>query len=130
MIPSAHNVPAFLLALDPKAVHLPLALLLIFGTAKLFANVFERLGQPGLVGEVNDDVLGLLVLGVVSSLAEGRIHPAALLTATVMAVGFTLLVAKYGTRTLQRVMPSVEQKLSVQEGQFDLALVLLFGLAV
>src|SRR5947209_19394946 len=52
MIPSAHNVPAFLLALDPKAVHLPLALLLIFGTAKLFANVFERLGQPGLVGEI------------------------------------------------------------------------------
>jgi Kef-type K+ transport system membrane component KefB len=248
MIPSAHNVPAFLLALDPKAVHLPLALLLIFGTAKLFANVFERLGQPGLVGEilagvilgpsvlnwvhpdevlttlaemgvifllfrvglevkasdlmrvgriallvavlgvtlpfflgwalmttvgvsriegvfvgaalvatsvgitaqvlaakgllqqrasqiilaaaVIDDVLGLLVLAVVSSLAEGRIHPAALLTTTVMAVGFTLLVAKYGTRTLQRVMPSVEQKLSVQEGQFDLALVLLFGLAV
>src|SRR4051812_48596529 len=248
MIPSAHNVPAFLLALDPKAVHLPLALLLIFGTAKLFANVFERLGQPGLVGEilagvilgpsvlnwvhpdevlttlaemgvifllfrvglevkasdlmrvghtallvavlgvtlpfllgwalmstvgvsriegifvgaalvatsvgitaqvlaakgilherasqiilaaaVIDDVLGLLVLAVVSSLAEGRIHPAALLTTTFMAVAFTVLVAKYGTRTLQCVMPRVEQKLSVQEGQFDLALVLLFGLAL
>src|SRR5260370_41550852 len=31
---------------------LPLALLIIFGSAKLLAEVCERLGQPGIVGEI------------------------------------------------------------------------------
>src|SRR5712664_2810773 len=31
---------------------LPLALLIIFGSAKLLAEVCERLGQPGVVGEI------------------------------------------------------------------------------
>ena len=31
--------------------HDRVALLLIFGTAKLFANICEHFGQPGLVGD-------------------------------------------------------------------------------
>jgi Kef-type K+ transport system membrane component KefB len=31
---------------------LPLALLIIFGSAKLLAELCERLGQPGIVGEI------------------------------------------------------------------------------
>jgi Kef-type K+ transport system membrane component KefB len=231
-----------------NAVHLPLALLLIFATAKLFANICEHLGQPGIIGEilagvvlgpsllnwihpndvltalaemgvifllfrvglevkasdlmrigktallvaflgvvlpfvlgwvvmrmaggstvesiflgaaatatsvgitaqvlaskgllqarasqiilaaaVIDDVLGLLVLAVVSSIAKGHINVAGLAATGVIASGFTLLIAKYGTRTLQRFMPPIERKLAVQEGQFHLALVLLFALAL
>src|SRR4051812_14009041 len=243
-----NDFSALLLALDLKAVHLPLALLLIFGSAKLFANAFERLGQPGLVGEilagvilgpsvlnwvhpdevlttlaemgvifllfrvglevkasdlmrvgrtallvavlgvtlpfllgwalmatvgvsriegifvgaalvatsvgipaqvlaakgllqerasqiilaaaVIDDVLGLLVLALVSNLAQGSINVWGLLTTAVLAGGFTWLVARFGTHTMQQVVPRVEQKLSVGEAQFNLALILLFGLSL
>src|SRR5258708_37227360 len=37
---------------------LPLALLIIFGSAKLLAEVCERLGQPGIVGEILVGALG------------------------------------------------------------------------
>lgn len=237
-----------MLGTDLNALHLPLMLLLIFGTAKLFANICERFGQPGIVGEiiagvilgpsllgwvrpddaltmlaelgvifllfrvglevkasdlmrvgstalivavlgvilpfvlgwavmmlagvsrieaifvgaamvatsvgitaqvlaskgllqarasqiilaaaVIDDVLGLLVLALVSSMAEGHINLAALATTGLIAGGFTVLVAKYGTRTLQHIMPKVERRLAVEEAQFHLALVVLFGLAL
>jgi Kef-type K+ transport system membrane component KefB len=52
-----HNSMAILLLTDLKAVHLPLALLLVFGAAKLFANICERFGQPGPVGEIIAGVL-------------------------------------------------------------------------
>lgn len=241
-------LPAFLFAADIGAAHLPLLLLLIFGTAKLLAEVFERIGQPGLVGEifagvllgpsvlkwvspepvlsilaelgvlfllfrvglevralallrqggtalwvatlgvllpfgagwalmaaagvsrmeaifvgaamvatsvgitaqvlaakgllqerasqiilaaaVIDDVLGLVVLAAVSSLAKGTVNVGGLIITAVLAGGFTWLVARFGTRTLQRVVPRVEQKLSQGEAQFNLALVLLFGLSL
>src|SRR5882724_4619296 len=44
--------------MDNSAAHLPLALLLVFGTAKLLAEVFERLRQPGIIGEI---IAGLLL---------------------------------------------------------------------
>jgi Kef-type K+ transport system membrane component KefB len=245
---STHKVLAVLLVTDLNSVHLPLALLLIFGTAKLFANVCGRFGQPGLVGEiiagiilgpsvlnwvhpddvltafaemgamfllfrvglevkasdlmhvgktalavailgvvlpfitgwavmalagvsrieaifvgaalvatsvgitaqvlaskgllqerasqiilaaaVIDDILGLLVLAFVSSMAGGHINLASLVTTGFIAGGFTVLVAKYGTRTFRRIVPRIEQKLAVEEGQFHLTLVVLFALAL
>jgi Kef-type K+ transport system membrane component KefB len=239
---------AFLTGTDTAVAHLPVALLLVFATAKLLAELFERLGQPGIVGEiiagillgpsvlnlvqpdqiisalaemgvmfllfrvglevkaselmrvggtallvavlgvllpfgvgwtimaaagvsrieaifvgaamvatsvgitaqvlstkgllkerasqiilaaaVIDDVLGLLVLAVVSNLAEGHVNLLGLATTAVVAVAFTVLVAKFGTSTLQRIVPRVEQNLSAGEVQFNLAIVLLFGLSV
>jgi Kef-type K+ transport system membrane component KefB len=44
--------PAFLFALAPDPPNLALAMLLLFGSAKLFAEIFERIGQPGIVGEI------------------------------------------------------------------------------
>ena len=52
-----HPVLAFLAAGSDTAAHLPLALLLVFGTAKLLAEIFERFGQPGIVGEILAGVL-------------------------------------------------------------------------
>lgn len=239
---------AFLLTTSQSDLRLPLLLLVVFGTAKLFANICERLGQPGIVGEivagvvlgpsvldwvrpndvlaalaemgvifllfrvglevrasdlmrvggtalliaslgvalpfglgwgvmelgggssvegiflgaaltatsvgitaqvlasrgllqarasrvilaaaVIDDILGLLILSLVSSVAEGHVNLEALATTGVIACGFTILVAKYGTRTLQHIIPRVERRLTVQEAQFDIALVLLFALAL
>ena len=241
-------LPALLLAAGPEAVRLPLAMLVVFGAAKLFAELFEAVGQPGIVGEivagaivgpsvlnwvqpnellstlaelgvmfllfrvglevksseltsvggtaalvaalgvvvpfvagwgilraagepqveaifvgaamvatsvgitaqvlaskgllqeeasriilaaaVIDDVLGLLVLALVSSLAKGEMNIAGLATTAVLAIGFTVVVAIYGTRAMQRVMPRVEQRLKVGEVQFNLALVLMFALAL
>jgi Na+:H+ antiporter len=244
-----HNSLAVLFLTDLRAVHLPLALLLVFGTAKLFANIFERLGQPGLVGEiiagvllgpsvlhwiasddtvlnalaemgvmfllfrvgleikaselmhvgktalivavlgvalpfllgwevmafaaasrieaifvgaalvatsvgvtaqvlaskgllqhrasqiilaaaVIDDILGLLVLALVSSMAQGHINFVSLATTGLIAFGFTMLIAKYGTRTFRGIVPRIERGLAVEEGQFHIALVILFALAV
>ncbi len=245
---STNNLLAFFVAPDAKAVQLPLALLLVFGAAKLLANICERFGQSGLVGEiiagvilgpsllnwvrpddlltalaqmgvmfllfrvglevkasdllrvgntallvavsgvavpfflgwavmtmagvsrieaifvgaalvatsvgitaqvlnlkgllqerasqtilaaaVIDDVLGLLLLALVSSMAEGHINLPSLAITGLIASGFTLLVAKYGSHLLRKIVPKVERKLAVEEAQFHLALVLLFALTV
>src|SRR4029453_624788 len=37
--------------------NIPLAMLIVFTSAKLMAELFERLGQPGLVGEILAGVL-------------------------------------------------------------------------
>src|SRR3954453_12741299 len=48
----------------PEAAHIPLAMLVIFVSAKLMAEVFERINQPGIVGEILAGVLvGPSVLG-------------------------------------------------------------------
>jgi Kef-type K+ transport system membrane component KefB len=52
-----HPLFAFVAVGDNSAAHLPLALLLVFGTAKLLAEVFERIGQPGMIGEIIAGVL-------------------------------------------------------------------------
>ena len=47
-----------------EAAAIPLAMLVVFGSAKLLAEVFERLHQPGIVGEIIAGVLiGPSVLG-------------------------------------------------------------------
>ncbi|MEX2263085.1 MAG: cation:proton antiporter [Bryobacteraceae bacterium] len=83
-----------------------------------------------LAAAVIDDVLGLLVLAVVSSVASGKVDPAGLIMTAVLAIGFTLVVARWGTRTMSRVVPRVNENLRVGEAQFSMAMVLLFGLAL
>ena len=218
--------PAILLGSAPQAENIPLAMLAVFGSAKLFAEIFERLKQPGIVGEilagvligpgvlgwihpnqvltalaelgvmfllfrvglevraselvrigrtaslvailgvaipfvtgwaimrlwgepclesrfvgaamvatsvgitaqvlaamgllqhrasriilaaaVIDDVLGLIVLAVVSSMARGSLNIAELALTAVAAIAFTLIVATWGTRAMGRVVPSLK----------------------
>ena len=46
------------------AAQIPLSMLVVFASAKLLAEIFERLGQPGIVGEILAGVLiGPQVLG-------------------------------------------------------------------
>src|SRR3954447_26043063 len=46
------------------AVDIPLSLLVVFASAKLLSEIFERLGQPGILGEILAGVLiGPYVLG-------------------------------------------------------------------
>ena len=102
-------------------------------TAQVLASkglLQERASKIILAAAVIDDVLGLLVLALVSSLAEGKVNVPALITTAVVALGFTLLVAKWGSKTVGRVMPHVEGRLRVGEAQFALSMILLFALSV
>ena len=47
----------------------------------------------------------------------------------VLASAFTFLIARFGTQTFGRIVPKLEGKLSAKEAQFNLALVVLFGLS-
>src|SRR6185437_4981270 len=56
-------MPGLLLTL-PENAQIPLAMLLVFASAKLLSEIFERLGQPGIAGEILAGVLiGPHVLG-------------------------------------------------------------------
>jgi len=83
-----------------------------------------------LAAAVIDDVLGLLVLAVVSSLTRGKLNFVELGLTAFLAVAFTVIVAKWGTHTMGRVVPHVEEKLRVGEAQFAMAMCLLFALSV
>ena len=90
----------------------------------------ERASKVILAAAVIDDILGLLVLAFVSSVAKGQVNVASLVTTFVMAAVFTVFIAKYGSLTLRRVIPRVEQRLAAVEAQFNLALLFLFSLSV
>jgi Kef-type K+ transport system membrane component KefB len=89
-----------------------------------------RASQVILAAAVIDDVLGLLILAVVSSLAHGQVHLLELLATATFALGFTLLVARWGTKVIGVVVTKGAANLKVAEGQFVLALCFLFGLAL
>lgn len=52
-----------------------------------------------------DDVLGLLILALVSSMAKGKVNILELGITAAFAVGFTVILVKWGTRTMGRVLP-------------------------
>ena len=83
-----------------------------------------------IAAAVIDDVLGLIVLAAVSSLAEGQANLAKLATTAVAAMAFTWVVARFGTPAMRRIVPTVEARLQAGETQFNIALLLLFGLAL
>ncbi len=86
--------------------------------------------QTILAAAVIDDVLGLLVLGVVSSMARGKVDLLEIAITAALAIGFTIVVAFWGTRAMGKIVPRVEQRLRAGEVQFNLAMVLLFVLAL
>jgi Kef-type K+ transport system membrane component KefB len=101
-------------------------------TAQVLASkglLSTRSAKIILAAAVIDDVLGLLMLALVSSLARGRVNLMELGTTALLALGFTVVVAKWGTRTVRRMAPRVEEKLRVREAQFALSMCLLFALS-
>jgi Kef-type K+ transport system membrane component KefB len=90
----------------------------------------ERASQIILAAAVIDDVLGLLILALVSSLAKGTVNLVELVLTAVLAIGFTLIVVKWGTKTMKRLVPRVHEKLRGGEAQFAMAMILLFALSV
>ncbi len=78
---------------------------------------------------VIDDILGLLVLAIVSSMAAGTVNYIEILTTAGLAIGFTAFVALVGAPVVTRVAPSIGRMRSGQ-GIFIFGLVLCLGLSV
>ncbi len=81
-----------------------------------------------LAAAVIDDILGMIVLAIVSSLSEG-INYAQIISVTAMAVAFTVFIVAVGRRVMRRVTPRV-QKLAARDPYFPLALVICLGLSL
>jgi Kef-type K+ transport system membrane component KefB len=81
-----------------------------------------------LAAAVIDDVIGLLVLAVVSSLASGQINYLQIGLTAVLATGFTVLTIIFGARAIKRMKHRVG-RLRINHSLLIFALVLCFGLA-
>jgi Kef-type K+ transport system membrane component KefB len=96
------------------------------------------LGQMGLLhlqtariilgAAVIDDVLGLIILSVVSSVAKGGVNYTYIATTAALAVGFTVLVTVVGARAMNKLRPRVE-RLRVGQSQLVFGLSLCLALA-
>lgn len=78
---------------------------------------------------VIDDILGLLVLAVVSSMAAGAVNYLEILTTAALAIGFTVFITVVGAPVINRVAPRAD-RLRSGHGMFILGLVLCLGLSV
>jgi len=83
-----------------------------------------------LAAAVIDDVLGLIVLAVVSSVARGRFNLAEIAVTAGLATTFVVVTAIWGTRVVSRIFPHFHSRIRADEAQFQVAMVLLFSLAV
>lgn len=83
-----------------------------------------------LAAAVIDDVLGLLVLAVVSSITHGKLDFVQLGLTAFAAVAFTVIIATWGTKAVKHVVPRVDRTLRVAEARFVLSMSLLFALAL
>src|SRR5262249_39429218 len=89
-----------------------------------------RAARVILAAAVIDDVLGLIVLAIVSGLAKGQVNYLEIALTACIALGFTLFLATIGTRTVRRVIPRVQSKLNLAEREFAVGMTLLFALAL
>lgn len=99
------------------------------------ARVLQELGVLKTVvatvilgAAVIDDILGMIVLAVVSSLSEG-VDYVQIASVTALAVGFTLFIVLVGRRVMRRVTPQV-QRFAAGDPYFALAMVICLGLGV
>jgi Kef-type K+ transport system membrane component KefB len=102
-------------------------------TAQVLASrglLDTRAARIILAAAVIDDVLGLLVLALVSGLAKGPVNYLELAITGALAIGFTVFVARFGTRTVSHVMPKMNARMRLAESEFSLAMTLLFALSL
>jgi Kef-type K+ transport system membrane component KefB len=90
----------------------------------------QRSSQIILAAAVIDDVLGLLVLASVSSMARGKVNLLEILLTVSLAVGFVVVISMWGNKAMGKVVPRVQENLRVAEAEYAIAMVLLFTLAV
>lgn len=89
-----------------------------------------RASRVILAAAVIDDVLGLIVLALVSSLARGRFDLFQVGFTALGACAFVAIVALFGAPLLERLMPHVGSRLRLGEAEFALAVAVLLALAL
>jgi Kef-type K+ transport system membrane component KefB len=90
----------------------------------------ERASRIILAAAVIDDVLGLIVLAAVAAFVKGGVSLWDVGLTGAMAGIFTAILAKWGTRLFGKAAPVLDARLRSPESQFNLAVVVLFALAV
>jgi Kef-type K+ transport system membrane component KefB len=102
-------------------------------TAEVLASrglLNTRASRIILAAAVIDDVLGLIVLAMVSGFARGSINYLDIAITASLAIGFTVFLATLGSSAARRVVPRVQARLSLAEGEFAMAMTLLFALSL
>ena len=87
-----------------------------------------RVSQIILGAAVIDDILGLMVLSVVSSLAEGGLHVGEVATTAVLSVVFTAVMLAVGPPVATRALPAA-RKLRIGNPYVIVALAVCLGLS-
>lgn len=101
-------------------------------TARVLADagvLSSRVARVILAAAVFDDILGMIVLAVVSSLSSGRINYLSLAIVTVEAIGFSVLIVFFGSRVVGRFRPTVA-RLRTRNSAFILSIILCLGLSL
>ncbi|MGH9649819.1 MAG: cation:proton antiporter, partial [Terriglobales bacterium] len=101
-------------------------------TARVLADagvLSTRLARVILGAAVLDDILGMIVLAVVSSLSTGEVKYLQLAVVTAEAVGFSVFMVMFGSRVVRRMRPRVE-KLRARNSAFILSVILCLGLSL
>src|SRR5690348_8009299 len=83
-----------------------------------------------LAAAVIDDVLGLIVLAVVSSVARGRVNVWEIALTASLATAFTVVMAFWGTTAVNRLLPHFGSRAKADEAKFHIALIFLFAMAL
>ena len=101
-------------------------------TARVLADLgalSTRVAKVILGAAVADDILGMIVLAVVSSLSAGKINYLSLGIVAAEAIGFSLLIIFFGSRIIGRFRPAVA-KLRARNSAFALSVLLCLGLSL
>lgn len=88
----------------------------------------KRESQVILGAAVIDDVLGLLILAVVSGAAEGNLSAGRIVVLLVEAAFFLVFIATVGTRLMRRHGPLLE-RLRIADGPYVFAVIICLGLS-
>lgn len=100
-------------------------------TARVLANlklISARSSRVILAAAVIDDIIGLLVLAVASSLAEGKVNYVHIGLTAALAIAFAIFTVTLGARAVRRARKPVD-KLRIGQSLLVFALLLCFGLA-
>ena len=101
-------------------------------TARVLADagvLSTRLARVILGAAVLDDILGMIVLAVVSSLSTGRVNYLQLGIVTAEAIGFSVFMMMFGSRVVRHMQPRVE-KLRARNSAFILSIIFCLGLSL
>lgn len=90
----------------------------------------EIASQIILAAAVIDDVLGLIVLAIVSSVARGRVNFLDIALVAGLATAFTVVMAIWGTTAVKKILPIFGSRARADNAEFHIALVFLFAMAL